>query len=305
VTSRVAGWNKRIAACCVLFAALSGGVAAGVKQPMKAEPMSAALDQIVERERAFSKLAGEAGIKAAFLEFIADDGVIFTPVPIVGRASLASGPDGQGILSWTPAFAGMSRSMDLGFTTGPYAWKDATVVQTGQYLTIWRRQPNGEWRFVLDRGTPGPADTNVTAQKVSKLRAAGGQPSDSDPSNARSQLLATERALSVAAQRSAVAGLVERLACNARIVREGMEPAITPAQHAKLLMNGPAAIRYHLLDSGTSAAGDLAYTYGEASWMDGDRSRQGYFVRLWQRHGKRWQIIFDSSSAIPPRPRKS
>ena len=34
---------------------------------------------------------------------------------------------------------------------------DGSDVSNGQYLTAWRRQPNGTFRFISDGGNPRPA----------------------------------------------------------------------------------------------------------------------------------------------------
>ncbi len=59
-------------------------------------------------------------------------------------------------LSWEPLFA--EGSGDLGYTHGTYRRERVDsegnpVVQTGRYVTIWRRNADGEWKVVLDIGT--------------------------------------------------------------------------------------------------------------------------------------------------------
>jgi ketosteroid isomerase-like protein len=66
-----------------------------------------------------------------------------------------------GNLNWRPVFADATASGDLGMTVGEYVFTgrgaNGTVVQRfGKYLTIWQRQPNGDWRFVIDGGNQSP-----------------------------------------------------------------------------------------------------------------------------------------------------
>ena len=75
-------------------------------------------EKIVETEKAFAKAADEKGIKPAFLEFLADDGIIFRPAAINGKESFRSRPDSPALLSWRPTFADISSNGALGYSTG-------------------------------------------------------------------------------------------------------------------------------------------------------------------------------------------
>jgi ketosteroid isomerase-like protein len=50
----------------------------------------------------------------------------------------------------------------LGFTVGEYTLTGrgptgAAVQRFGKYLTVWKRQPNGSWKFAVDGGNGSPA----------------------------------------------------------------------------------------------------------------------------------------------------
>jgi ketosteroid isomerase-like protein len=65
------------------------------------------------------------------------------------------------ILSWKPAFEKIAASGELGYTYGYYTRtiKSTGVVSRGTYVTIWVKQKDGSWKFVLDAGTDGlPGD---------------------------------------------------------------------------------------------------------------------------------------------------
>src|SRR5580765_4688792 len=111
---------------------------------------------LVAMERAFAKAAATKGTRDAFIEFLADDGIIFQPGPVNGKKFWSERQPRSGVLSWEPVFADVSRAGDLGYTTGPWEFRpngpDDKPVAFGQYFTIWKKQADSSWKFVLDRG---------------------------------------------------------------------------------------------------------------------------------------------------------
>jgi ketosteroid isomerase-like protein len=58
-------------------------------------------------------------------------------------------PDRQ--LRWEPLTADVSGA--LGYTVGRYQLlKAGVVIDSGLYLTVWRRQPDGRWKVAADIG---------------------------------------------------------------------------------------------------------------------------------------------------------
>ena len=122
---------------------------------------------LFDLEARFAKDVLEKG-GAGFAEWFAEDGVALGngQPPKVGRVAIAksaawSPKDYQ--LIWTPTDATMSPSGDMGYTWGHFEGhsKDANgnpVVTSGRYITIWRKQPDGAWKVVLDAGSNEPAE---------------------------------------------------------------------------------------------------------------------------------------------------
>ncbi|TFI57675.1 hypothetical protein E2493_14230, partial [Sphingomonas parva] len=119
--------------------------------------------EIVEIERAFAALAAQKGISTAFRTYAAEDGVLFTPDPRPAQAFLAEAGESPGSLRWWPAFAGIAQSGDLAFTTGPFVQEQAGRTGHGWFFTIWRRQKDGSWKWMLDHGTPTGEASTITA----------------------------------------------------------------------------------------------------------------------------------------------
>lgn len=121
---------------------------------------------LFDLETRFAKDVAERG-GAAFADWFAEDGVTLGngEAPVVGRVAIAKYANWSAKayqLTWTPTDAVMGPSGDMGYTWGHFEGqsKDANgnpVTTTGRYMTIWRRQPDGNWKVVLDAGSNEPA----------------------------------------------------------------------------------------------------------------------------------------------------
>jgi ketosteroid isomerase-like protein len=103
---------------------------------------------------------------AAFADWFAGDGVALgnAAAPLIGKVAIARSaawsPDDYQ-LTWTPTDAMMGPSGDMGYTWGHFEGhsKDANgnpITKTGRYITMWRREPDGTWKVVLDAGANEP-----------------------------------------------------------------------------------------------------------------------------------------------------
>jgi ketosteroid isomerase-like protein len=127
---------------------------------------AAVRDELLAADRAFAAMARDEGPAGAFGHWAADDAVLFREGggPIIGRESIrARFEGGAGLLLWEPYQAQAGSGGNLGYTLGRWSWSTdtepgASPDQTGFYVTIWRRQPDGGWRFTFDSGVTAPAD---------------------------------------------------------------------------------------------------------------------------------------------------
>jgi ketosteroid isomerase-like protein len=135
-------------------------IATFAQKPQSPSP----LKQMIETEQAFSKTAEVKNARDAFTEFIADDGLLFRPRAVNGKKWMKEHPvppsDKHPLLAWQPAFAGMAKAGDLGFTTGPWEFKedikDAKPSGYGHFVTLWKKQQDGSWKFIVDLGISHP-----------------------------------------------------------------------------------------------------------------------------------------------------
>jgi len=119
-----------------------------------------------DADRAFARFSADSGGPAnAFARWIAPDGM-----KLDGRAVPVRGPDEirrdfagfppTGQFEWAPVddLGGASRDGSLGFTIGEArSAVSATTVTYSKYLTVWRRESDGTYRFIFDTGSYRPA----------------------------------------------------------------------------------------------------------------------------------------------------
>jgi len=121
--------------------------------------------ELMKIDREFSNLSLEIGSHESFLAYIDDSCILLRPnrYPVVGREKIEemySKPDTSFSLSWEPLNADISSSGDMGFTYGIYTIhmdspEGEKVKKEGTYVTIWKKNKAGQWKFVLDTGNQG------------------------------------------------------------------------------------------------------------------------------------------------------
>lgn len=124
-----------------------------------------AAEGLLKVDQEFSKLSEEKGMNTAFLQYIADDAVLLRPnkYPIKGKQKIQeiyNKPDTTFTLTWEPLYADVARSGEIGYTYGIYKFESfdpngTPLLEKGTYASVWKKDRNGEWKFVLDVGNQG------------------------------------------------------------------------------------------------------------------------------------------------------
>ncbi|MEQ9164764.1 MAG: hypothetical protein RLO12_00790 [Fulvivirga sp.] len=120
---------------------------------------------LIEADMAFSNMSVEQGMGAAFIEFADNKAMILQGgqpttdgIEDIRRAYGQIPPDGL-TLRWEPLKAEIAASGDLGYTYGKYELTIHDSVQTksyGKYLSVWKLQEDGSWKYVADAGASDP-----------------------------------------------------------------------------------------------------------------------------------------------------
>ncbi len=136
----------------------------GCKTKSVSKPVTTAKKEMMRTDSLFSEMSKTSGMRKAFIEYIADEGVLLRPdhMPIVGADAiefLSQANDSSSVLTWEPLGSDISSAGDLGFTYGTYNLQLADTTFAGTYVSIWKKQPDGKWKFVLDSGNAGVQPT--------------------------------------------------------------------------------------------------------------------------------------------------
>lgn len=117
-------------------------------------------EEIRQVESDFAKMAAEKGIAEAFY-FYADENAVLSRnnALIEGKEAIKEymyKSDYKGVtLEWKPTEIEVAASADMAYTYGNYTYskknEDGTSnTQKGIFHTVWKRQENGDWRYVWD-----------------------------------------------------------------------------------------------------------------------------------------------------------
>ena len=302
-------------ALCLMLCMLGAGYQTSVQQ---AEPTSA-LEAVVETERSFARMSAERGIRESFLAYIAEDGLLFRPGAVNGKKWLIEHPvppsQKRPLLSWRPAFADVAQAGDLGYTFGPWEFKediaDETPVGYGHFVTVWKKQTDGIWKFAVDLGIShaAPKDSKVdwqlpTSYKMKLWKAAG----KTDVDSARAGLLSRDREfLKASTADGPIKAYASFSAPEARLFHENSYPfeglaASSQALAAKI--SDGHLLTWQPLSADVSQSEDLGYTHGTYSISSKHQIEKiierGSYVRIWKKQNGVWKIVLDVTNAWPP-----
>ena len=265
----------------------------------------AALGSLIDAELAFARMGLARGVREAFLANFADDGIVFEPAPVKLREAWSARPkpaDPLAVkLEWAPAQAGVSRSHDMGYTTGP-----STLTLPGQpprhgvFFSVWQRKGMGPWRVVLDAGTSTPGAADFAALGAAPRPQFKGR---GRISMERRKLLDRETNRALGSRGFTPNGYARLVADDARLHRDDTLPVASRAGVAKEAAASFTRVSWKPIDARVSAAADMAFTYG--SYRETDRSgqvRDGFYAHLWLRDAQgAWQLAYDVVLPAPPR----
>lgn len=273
--------------------------------------MTSAQMEVVQAERAFARYCIEHGIAESWMEFFADDGIIFRPGPVNAkefyRKQVPTPRPLRATLNWEPRYGDVSQAGDLGYSMGPWNYVTNVLPKEpdahGYFFSIWKRQTDGKWRVAMDFGTgeiPAATEDHMLGKPFEparqyKLRA----PHVSNPAVELQALTEMDQRLASSPQSG---GVLDTYLALVSDDAKTFKPGARPADKQALRTFIPAGKEFSLvlapIGGDVAKSNDLAYTYGSYNLQEGGRTKEkGYYVHMWKRNESgKWKIVVTNFS---------
>jgi ketosteroid isomerase-like protein len=263
------------------------------------------LQALVDTERAFAGAATVKGLRDSFLDYFADDAITFVPQAASAKENLRKQPSQPfSVLEivWEPRTGDIASSGDLGWLAGP-----STIINRasprptpryGNYLSVWRKQPDGRWRVYIDVGA-GMPELPPFAPGFTRTPFGPRYKGTDGKEAATRSLLEADRDLN---HRAGTLGIgkayAERLTPASRLHRAGHLPVIGRDAIAAWLTENAASMSATSTAGEASAAGDFGYSYGTYQ-VKGAAVETGAYVRVWSRDASgKWLVVADVTQPV-------
>ena len=254
--------------------------------------------QMMDTEKTFAQKVGE-GTKSAFLEFLADDSVIFRPNAVNGKQYWMSQPEPASMtLVRKSTYGDISANGLLGYTTGNWRLypkgKSESPAKFGQFVTIWEKKPDGNFRASVDIGTTHEklffteTDPQLPSGQSRDFNKRGW--SAADPSM---------NFLRMSMSRESLGGAYAKFAAaDVRLLLEDAPP-ITGRKKVVEEMN-----RYVSIDFPKKIAlfqsADMAYLWNACEFSNNNEgTEKGNCLQIWKLRNKKWWIVLGVFARIP------
>jgi len=269
---------------------------------MAQEPdSSSALFSMREAERNFARLSVMIGRNASFTENFADESAIFTGRWITnGKQYSKEGKSSPIVLKWEPEFMDISASRDFGISTGPWEVQEyrpnTPPLSTGYFLTVWKRQPDGVWKVILDGGSTTPAPKNpqhifIFPQGADKVVI---DPLIINVDLLRKELSEREKQILIEwGKNPTPSTYASFLESGARIQLNGHLPTTNTDTINVLISRLNKSMIWKREGAGAATSGDMGFTYGLLE-TPGKSKLSGHYIRIWKKEtGANWKIALE------------
>lgn len=252
--------------CCFLYSMMS----------------AQSVQEVVNAERSFAQHGLSRSIKQAFLQYLDSSGVVFARGEILnGIKFWEEGQETEAKLQWYPTYAGIAAAGDLGFTTGPFEFRQTLtgpLLGSGLYTTVWRKTDKGEWKFLVDLGVDLQPSLYDHQYPLSYFTPAGA--ADTSVQALEQQLIRRYDSLSVTAFRDVI---TEASLFNIRgqVPKKGTQPIMQGLQGL------PAKYEFIPVATGISKSKDLAYAYGIMKY----NGKKTNYLRIWAHTAEGWKVL--------------
>ena len=305
--------------CVVLTCLMSLLWAVGYPLPLSAQESASASIQaqrghwrsLADTDQRFAQRAEEAGRTAAFLEFLAQDSVVFRsgPVDAIELYSSSAFAEEASPIAWKAHYVDVSAAGDLGLSAGPLTiFGDSGSPVFGHLISIWRFIDD-RWQLMADITVnipgflsldvePNFADTLPLIEETANPRSVGVM-----ENTVQSLVDADELYGRSINFRGGQRALLRYGLENTRVYLPGMGPAVGAEAASsvygafldtQLATTNPISLSN--VGAFLSQSKEMAYTYGtmQADNAETEAGFQASYMRLWRfdRSGE-WRIAVE------------
>ncbi|QMU28636.1 DUF4440 domain-containing protein [Adhaeribacter radiodurans] len=266
----------------------------------------AQVKEVINTERYFAKMALTKDTRAAFLAFMSENSLLENKGKLVKGRPIYQfmPPDTSGKLIWDPVVATIAASGDLGYTSGPYKFQvKGKDVAFGDFATVWEKQADGKWTFVIDLGNShGNTGIAWMENEVKTIEPAA----EKNQKREKVDLIKIDQNLAAKIQPGTPAGYQEILHPAARLLRTGKAPYVSEAEK-KTLFTEKTNLKFKPEGYKLAAAQDLGVVYGSCTATTQDSEKDttltGVYMHVWRKDPiKGWQLLHESINVHPPVP---
>ena len=255
----------------------------------------ALVQPIYDTQRAFERAVAEKGVRPAFLEFLAEDAVIFRPEAVNAKEFLSRRNDAAaGTLIRRVSFADISTNGLLGYTTGEWTFipkgklgaKAAPEPKIGQYATVWSKTRSGAYKAILDIEIEHDPFDRKLRRKTMPTR------SQKEPNKRGWSVTdSTMNFLRMSMSQAGLGGAYDRFASDDVILlREGIPPIVGRGR-AEDELEKYIAVEFPTKVSQFETA-DMANSWNPCTYADsGEGMEKGNCLHVWKLKDKKWLIV--------------
>ena len=257
--------------------------------------------EIAKIDGEYSNLSVAKGMPVASVEYFAEDGIAFAPSAVNGKKYWAKRTDFPGTLIWQPIFAFAAGAADLGYTTGMWEMKkdnEPLSLGFGHYVTVWAKQPKGQWKIALDVGTenPQPREPPPALQVLPPDVTVGTQPRE----NSQGGLQKAQHQFAEAAHNGIGKAILDYATDDIRVYREKSFPAVGLVAARLMLTSEHGNVTFEPGNSKMSRSGDLSYSYGNYSEERGNAVERGIYLLIWRANmNGDWKLALNLQKKLP------
>ncbi len=248
------------------------------------------LQALFTAEKTFEQMIAEKGIKAASLEVLTDDSVIFHPGPIKGKKYWNTHDDPPSVKYVRKVTYGdIDANGALGYTAGNWRSytndKNGAPPEFGEYVTIWEKRIDGKFHIYLDIA--------VTHDKLSDMDADAKSPPDEHRYPNKRGLTPVDASMNfLRMSQSRLDEAYKQFAADdVRILIE-RQASILGKKDVIRKMARYRSVEFPK-DIVLFSSTDLAYIWNPCQYSNSDEGmEQGNCLHIWKFRNKKWWIVF-------------